>query len=40
MKVLRKAAEQGQPQSVIDAIAAAAGLQSAPKAIVVEEAPV
>ena len=40
LKVLRKAAEQGQPQSILDAIAAAAGLQSAPKAIIVEEAPV
>ena len=40
MKVLRKAAEQGQPQSVIDAIAAAAGLPAAPKAVVAEAAPV
>ena len=40
LKVLRKAAEQGQPQSILDAIAAAAGLQAAPKAIIAEEAPV
>lgn len=33
MKVLRRAAEAGQPQSVLDAIAKAAGIEHAPKAV-------
>ena len=36
MKVLRKAAEAGQPQSVLDAIAKAAGIEHAPMAVMAD----
>lgn len=39
MQILKKAADAGQPQSVIDAIAKAAGIEHPPRTVIAEEAP-